>query len=140
MKLVSEVRIASTRSSRQILNCVLHIAPNDKFAKKFHRGLKGGGTTGTYPACLAVAANAFRIPQKSAMRMMLYSYCASIVGSAIRLGIIEHLEGQRILTQLAPEINSMELHKNIDELWQLSPLTEILQMQHEEEESRMFIT
>lgn len=139
MKLVKEVRTASARSGRQILNCVLHIAPN-KFAKKFHGGVKAGKSAGTYPACLAVAANALRIPQKSATRMMLYSYSASIVGSAIRLGIIEHLEGQRILTQLASDINSMQVHKRSDEPWQLAPLAEILQMQHEREEQRMFIT
>src|SRR5581483_4837175 len=95
MKLVKEVRTASARSGRQILNCVLHISPS-KFAKKFHGRVKAEEGAGTYPACLAVAASALHIPQKSAMRMMLYSYSASIVGSAIRLGIIEHLEGQHI--------------------------------------------
>jgi len=140
MKLAKEVRIASARSGRQILNCVLHIAPN-KFAKQFYGKVEAGASAGTYPACLAVAASALRIPQKSALRMMLYSYSASVVGSAIRLGVIEHLEGQRILTQLAPEISSMQVRKkDIDELWQLAPLAEILQMQHEREELRMFIT
>ncbi len=140
IKLVKEVRITSARSGRQLLNCVMHIAPN-MFAKKFRGNVEAGKSAGTYPACLAVAAAALGIPQKSAMRMMLYSYCASIVGSAIRLGIIEHLEGQSILTRLAPEINSLQARqKDIKDLWQLSPLAEILQMQHEREELRMFIT
>jgi len=140
IKLVREVRIASARSGRQLLNCVMHIAPN-KFAKKFHGRVEAGKSAGTYPACLAVAAVALGIPQTSAMRMMLYSYSVSIVGSAIRLGILEHLEGQSILTRLAPEINSIKARqKDIDELWQLAPLAEILQMQHEREEQRMFIT
>ncbi|HEX2556813.1 MAG TPA: urease accessory UreF family protein, partial [Nitrososphaera sp.] len=80
-------------------------------------------------------------PQKSAMRMMLYSYSAGIVASAIRLGIIEHLEGQSILTRLASVVNSLHsLQKHNSKVWQLSPLAEILQMQHERDELRMFIT
>jgi urease accessory protein UreF len=97
-------------------------------------------SAGTYPACLAVAASALRIPEKSALRMMLYSYCISIVGSAVRLGVITHIEGQGVLTQLASDANSAKAAKNIDELWQLAPLTEILQMQHEQDDLRMFIT
>jgi urease accessory protein len=140
IKLVKEVRIASARSGRQLLNCVMHIAQN-QFAKKFHSNVDAEKSAGTYPACLAVAAVTFGIPEKSAMRMMLYSYCASMVGSAIRLGILEHFEGQGILTRLAPYIHSLRIHqKDINELWQLTPLTEILQMQHEREELRMFIT
>jgi urease accessory protein len=140
IKLIKEVRIASSRSGRQLLNCVTHITPN-KFAKKFHASVETGKSAGTYPACLAVAAVALGIPQKSAMRMMLYSYSAGIVGSAIRLGIIEHLEGQSILTRLASVINSLHsLQKHNSKVWQLSPLAEILQMQHERDELRMFIT
>jgi urease accessory protein UreF len=72
--------------------------------------------------------------------MMLYSYCVSVVGSAVRLGVITHIEGQSILTQLAGDVNSAKPAGNIDELWQLAPLTEILQMRHEQDDLRMFIT
>jgi urease accessory protein len=139
MKLVREVRTASARSGRQLLNCLVNMTDN-RFAKKFHAKVEAKESAGTYPACLAVAASAFRIPEKSALRMMLYSYCVSIVGSAVRLGVITHIEGQGVLTQLASDANSAKAAKNIDELWQLAPLTEILQMQHEQDDLRMFIT
>jgi urease accessory protein len=139
LKLIKEVRIASTRSGRQLLNCLVHMT-NDRFAKKIHAQVERKVSAGTYPACLAVAANALGVPEKSAIRMMLYSYCVSVVGAAVRLGIISHIEGQSILTQLAHDVNSAKVSKNISEMWQLTPLAEIMQMQHEQDDLRMFIT
>ena len=139
MKLVREVRTASVRSGKQLLNCVVNMS-GDKFAKRFYAKIEAKESAGTYPACLAVAANALGIPDKSAVRMMLYSYCASIMGSAIRLGVITHIEGQRVLTRLAFDVRSANPAKNINDLWQLTPLAEIMQMRHEQDELRMFIT
>jgi urease accessory protein len=139
MKLVREVRTASVRSGRQLLNCLVHMTA-DRFAEKFCAKIETKESAGTYPACLAVAANALSIPEKSALRMLLYSYCTSIIGSAVRLGVITHIEGQTILTKLAPDTNSPNPTKNINELWQLTPLAEIMQMQHEQDDLRMFIT
>jgi urease accessory protein len=139
MKLVREVRTASARSGRQLLNCLVNMTDN-RFAKGFYAKVEAKESAGTYPACLAVAASALGIPEKSALRMMLYSYCVSIVGSAVRLGVITHIEGQRTLMQLADEVNSANPAKNTNELWELTPIAEILQMQHEQDDSRMFIT
>ena len=139
MKMVREVRTASARSGRQLLNCIVHVV-NDKFAKKFYALVEAKESAGTYPACLAVAASALQIPRKSAFRMMLYTYCVSIVGSAVRLGVISHIEAQRTLMQLACDVNFAKPANNIGDLWQLAPLAEILQMQHEQDDLRMFIT
>jgi urease accessory protein len=137
IKLVKEVRVASSRSGRQMLNTLVHMA-DDKFARKFRAKVEAKESAGTYPACLAVAAATLGIPEKSALRMMLYSYCVSTVGSAVRLGVISHVEGQSILARLAHNVSSAKVDST--ELWQLTPLAEILQMQHEQDDSRMFIT
>lgn len=138
MKLVREVRTASTRSGKQLLHS-LAAMKNGAVVKKFQTAISRGKSPGTYPVCLAIAAYSFRIPKVSAVRMMLYSYCVSIVGSAIRLGVISHIEGQKILTELARDVNSRP-SRQPSEIWQLNPLAEILQMQHEQDEFRMFIT
>jgi urease accessory protein len=139
MKLVREIRTASARSGRQLLSCVMKMK-GDRFANKFYAKIKAKESVGTYPACLAIAANALCIPEKSALHMMLYSYCASIVGSAVRLGVITHVEGQSTLTRLAYDVNSVKPERVIGELWQLTPLAEIMQMRHEQDDLRMFIT
>ncbi len=139
IKLVQEVRTASARSGRQLLNCVVHMT-DDRFAKAFYEKVTEKKSAGTYPASLAIAATATGIPEKSALRMMLYSYCASMMGSAIRLGVISHLESQSMLTRLAHDVNSARASNDVNDMWQLTPLVEILQMQHELDDLRMFIT
>ena len=74
---------------------------------------------------------------------MLYSFSASVVSAAIRLGIIQHLDAQKILGNLAEPLNgfvSEKLKEKTTDIWQLTPMTEIHQMYHEHNESRMFIT
>jgi urease accessory protein len=138
MKLVKEVRTASTRSGKQLLR-TLSAMKDEPIARKFQMEISDGRSAGTYPVCLAIAAFSFRIPVASAVRMILYSYSVGIVGSAIRLGIISHVEGQMTLTELARNASSRPA-RELSEVWQLNPLAEILQMQHEQDEFRMFIT
>jgi urease accessory protein len=139
MKLVREMRTASTRSGKQILQTLAHIKINE-LAKEFRIMIDQGKSPGTYPACLAMAAYSLQIPAESAVRIMLYTYCSSIVGSAVRLGTVSHIEGQRVLCFLAQDVSSATPKRDLDDLWQLSPLAEILQMRHEQDEFRMFIT
>ena len=139
MKLVQEIRTASTRSGRQLLNTLVKMK-NCSIATKFKRMTDRGKSPGTYPACLAVASCALGIPKQSAVRMMLYAYCASVAGSAVRMGVISHIEGQKILTGLASDVNSSLPPSGLSDIWQLNPLAEILQMNHEQDELRMFIT
>ncbi|HEX2014242.1 MAG TPA: urease accessory UreF family protein [Nitrososphaera sp.] len=139
MKLVREVRTASTRSGRQILNCIVHIS-SSKFARQFRCKIESGEAAGTQPACLGIACYALGIPKRSAVRMLVYSYAVGVAGSALRLGLIQHLEAQEILTKLASDIDALKLKDRIGSVWQLSPLIDVLQMQHERDEQRMFIT
>ena len=145
MKLIKEVRNASVRSGQQMLNCVIYMTSNkeNKFARKFQNKIESKQTAGTYPVCLGIAANCMHISKQSAAKMMLYSYSVSIVGAALRLGIIQHLDGQWILAQLEDNIDKLMnnmIRKSIYDIWQLTPFTDILQMDHEHDDSRMFIT
>ncbi len=146
MRLIAEVRSSSVRSGSQILNCVIqmsHDKEGNMIAKRFQKKISLNQTAGTYPVCLGITCALLEIPQESGIRMLLYSFSQSIVAAAIRLGIIEHISGQKILTSLSDKIN--DISKNIkkeplDNLWQLTPLTDILQMVHEHDSSKMFIT
>jgi len=73
----------------------------------------------------------------------LYGFTVSIIGAALRLGILQHFDAQQIIHELRPSIlNSVE--KNIDRplssMWQFAPGLDILQMKHEQMNSKMFIT
>ncbi|MGI0062673.1 MAG: urease accessory protein UreF [Nitrosotalea sp.] len=146
MRLIKEARNTSVRSGSQILNCILQMTLNkkkNKIAKQFQMKLQSNETAGTYPICLGIAAYIFGIPTESGIRMMLYSFSQSVIAAAIKLGIIEHISGQKILTLLSGEINTIAKNlkkESLNNLWQITPLTDIFQMIHEHDNSKMFIT
>ena len=146
MRLIREVRNTSVRTGSQILNCIIQMTFDKKknnIAKNFQKKITSNETVGSYPVCLGISANLLNIPAKSGVRMMLYSFSQSVIAAAIRLGIIEHINGQIILTTLADKINSIsdDIKKEpLNNIWQLTPVTDIFQMIHEHDDSKMFIT
>jgi urease accessory protein len=98
---------------------------------------------GVYPVAFAVACSSFDIPKENACTMMLYSFTVSIVGAALRLGLIQHFEGQKIIHDLKP-VMLRAVRENIDKpigsIWQFAPQIDLYQIDHEKMDSKMFIT
>ena len=75
--------------------------------------------------------------------MILYGFTVGIVGAALRLGLIQHLEGQKIIHSIKPIISQTVKeysNKSLLEIWQFAPQADIFQMSHEKMDSKMFIT
>lgn len=148
MKLTKDIRNSLVRSGKQVLNCLMHVInENDdknNFLKQFKIKIETYETPCTYPVALGIYAQCLDISLASAMRVLLYSFSSSIVSAAIRLGIIQHLDAQKILGLLSEPVNIFISKKINDEpttdIWQLTPFTEIHQMNHEHNDSKMFIT
>ncbi len=146
MKLAKEVRNSSVRSGKQVFHCLKHMIGENKnkFLKQFDSKIESKETPCTYPVALGITAVCLELPIQSVMRIFLYSFSSSVVSAAIRLGVIQHLDAQKILMLLAEHVNNIILNltqkKTTKDIWQLTPLTEIHQMKHEHNESRMFIT
>lgn len=143
MKLIEETRTASTRSGNQLLKCVSSFAKNKKMLKEYQIAISKGKATGVYAVSFGVVTSSLNIPKKKAGMMLLYGLAVSIVGAAMRLGILQHFEGQKIIHELGPVILHAVL-ENIDRpissMWQFAPSLDILQMKHEAMSSKMFIT
>ncbi len=66
-----------------------------------------------------------------------------MVGAALRLGLIQHFEGQIIIHSIKPIISQTIKEyssKSLIEMWQFAPQVDIIQMSHEKMDSKMFIT
>ncbi|HEX7033857.1 MAG TPA: urease accessory UreF family protein [Nitrososphaera sp.] len=143
MKMVKEIREASSRSGTQMLRCIHSFSPNNKILAGYLAALKDGRGHGTYPVALAIAANVFSIPKRKACIMMLYSFSVSIVGAALRLGMLQHFDGQKIIDELKPIISKTVesyIERPMEGIWQFAPQLDIVQMTHERMSSKMFIT
>jgi urease accessory protein len=143
MKLIEEVRNASTRSGTQVLRCVSSFRTDNSIMNGYQEAIKDKRASGVYPVALAVCSNALGISKYKAGLMMLYGFSVSMVGAALRLGVLQHFDGQRIIHELKPSI-SETVEKNIDRpltsMWQFAPDIDILQIAHERMSSKMFIT
>jgi len=142
IKLVKEQRDASVRSGRQLVKCVLALG-NDPFVTQYHNEIMQSHTPGTYPVSFAIAAKSFGISKQNACLMLFYGFGISIVGAALRLGIIQHIESQKIINSLKPVMSDLVqqyISKPYDQIWQFSPQADIMQMHHEKMETKMFIT
>jgi urease accessory protein len=143
MKLVKEIREVSVRSGTQLLKCVGDMAPRKEMLQSYQDNIALGKASGIYPVALGVTCALFGIPKNKAGLILIYTFTASVVGAALRLGIINHFEGQRIINQLkrvmlkAVEEN---INKKLVDMWQFTPEIDTTQMLHEQAERRMFIS
>ena len=142
MKLVQEIRDASIRSGTQLVRCIRSFSDN-KILSQYDDAIRGGQAFGPYPVALAVAANAFLIPKEKAALVMLYSFSVSIVGAALRLGMLQHFDGQKVIDELKPtivKVTKANINRPIEGMWQFAPSIDIIQISHERMNSKMFIT
>jgi urease accessory protein len=143
MRLIDETRSASTRSGIQLLKCVSSFIENNEYVNFYLKNNKEGSAKGVYPVSFALSCNAMNIKKERSGLMLMYGFTISIVGAALRLGILQHYDGQRIIHEMKPIILSNVI-KNINRpysnMWQFIPQLDIIQMHHEQMDSKMFIT
>ena len=143
MKLVKEIRDASTRSGTQLLNCLLSFLQNNDLIHSYFRAIKDKTASGVYPIALALASFGLGIRKERACMILLYGFTVSVIGAALRLGILQHFESQQIIHELKPVMSSVinnNLNRDYSHLWQFSPGIDLVQMKHEGMDSKMFIT
>ena len=142
MKLVKESRDVSCRVGSQMIKCVMAFSDNQTL-KKFFDMVTENQSPSTHPVVSGVCSYVLGIKRNSAAYMMIYGTCVSVVGAAPRLGMLDHIQSQKILHNLKPTITqTVEQYKNqiLHDMWQFAPEYDIIQMTHEQKFSKMFIT
>ena len=143
MRIIEAVRNASIRSGIQLLKCVSSFVKQNVILEGYLKVVKNGEASGIYPVSFAVASWSLDIPKLKAGLMLLYGFTVSVIGAALRLGVIQHFDAQVIIHDLKPCILE-SVQKNIDRplsgMWQFAPGIDILQIKHEQMDSKMFIT
>ena len=142
MKLIQESRAASCRAGSQMIKCISAIFSND-LLKTYSEKISKNESPGTHPVVLGVCSFVMGIKKEQTKQMMMYGFCVSVTGAALRLGIIDHIQSQKILHEIKPKIQEiLEKFSNtkIDDCWQFSPKYDLIQMTHENKFSKMFIT
>ena len=143
MKSIKEIRTASVNSGIQLIKCVSEFMKENKIFNEYQNAIKEKNIHGIFPVAFAICCNALNIKKEKSMTMLLYGFTVSVVGAALRLGLIQHLEGQKIIHEIKPiiiQIIEKNVNKSIFDMWQFTPQLDIVQMSHEKMDSKMFIT
>ena len=143
MKLIKDIREASIRSGRQLLNCLLSFIPDNNLIASYYTSIKNKTAKGTYPVALALASHSLNIKKERACLILLYGFTVSVTGAALRLGMLQHFEGQQVIHELKPIMGNVldnNIKRHFSQLWQFSPSVDLIQMTHERMDSKMFIT
>jgi urease accessory protein len=143
MRLIEESRSASTRSGIQLLRCISSFINDNEFIHFYLKNIKDGYAKGVYPVSFALSCNAMNIKKERSGLMLMYGFTISVVGAALRLGILQHYDGQRIIHEIKPVILSnviKNINRSSSSMWQFIPQLDIIQIHHEQMDSKMFIT
>ena len=142
MKLVQESRAASCRAGSQMIKCISALSPSN-LLESYSEKISKNKSPGTHPVVAGVCSFVMGVKKEQARQMMMYGFCVSVTGAALRLGLIDHIQSQKILHKIKPKIlQTLEKFANakIDDCWQFSPNYDLIQMTHEKKFSKMFIT
>lgn len=94
-----------------------------------------------HPIIFAVVSQVTGITEEDAVLAYLHSLVTGLLGAAIRLGILGHIQAQQLLWQLASDIEEAEqIAHNIklEDMSSCTPTIDIAQMQHQKLQRRLF--
>ncbi|MBT8153194.1 urease accessory protein UreF [Epibacterium ulvae] len=94
-----------------------------------------------YPVVFGAAVAAKDLPLETATTLYLQAFCSNLIASAQRLLPVGQTQGQRLLMQLAPQIQAAAkqgLDGDLQQLASVGFLSDIAAMKHETQYSRIF--
>ncbi|MGD1712972.1 urease accessory protein UreF [Dapis sp. BLCC M172] len=94
-----------------------------------------------HPVIFGAITSVAGLKEPDAVLAFLHGLVTNILGAAIRLGILGHIQTQQILLQLVPDIEavcSTAVSMNLEQMWSCTPFIDIAQMQHPKLPQRLF--
>jgi urease accessory protein len=137
-----EVRIASTRTGRQLLD-VARESFGGNGVERLSVLVAERRTLATQPVVAGVVYADAGAPIAAAVTSELFAFAASFAGAAVRLRLSDHLRAQRLLRDAAPviaEVAREALGRPLAELGACTPLADVMSARHERADARLFAT
>ena len=100
----------------------------DEFFEKVRRG----ESPGTYPVVMARLCKCLKIDERDCLEGIAYSELSQMVFSAIRLGAIDFVQGQKLMLELS--------YEDYEEFEPFNPVQDILSKLHENREPKVFMS
>ncbi|MGB3296575.1 MAG: urease accessory UreF family protein [Phormidesmis sp.] len=138
--LIEKTRITQRQSGRALLMVAGKTWPHPNLTALSEQTAKGEMNC-LYPVVFAVVAQAAGLTQQSALAAFVHGFVTGVLGAAIRLGAVGHLQAQQIRLALANDmamICEQAPALSLDEMWSCTPLIDIAQMKQAKLSRRLF--
>lgn len=138
--LVEKTRETQRKSGRALL-MVASATWQDMQLNSLNEDAATGKIHCLHPIIFGVVGRVALLSEKDTVLAFLHSLITSLLGAAIRLSIVGHLQAQQILLQLAPEIETAyhtAASMNLNQMWSCTPAIDIAQMRHQKLTYRLF--
>ncbi len=136
--LAHELRDGSRRTGRALLS--MHDKLGTPLARAFQDRIRAGDTPGHAAVAQGLVWRGVGLTLEQAELLSAHTYSIGVLGAAIRLGVIGHVDAQRILLGARETLVGI-LHETappVSEMSTFTPATEIAAMRHETAETRLF--
>ncbi|RMO15880.1 Urease accessory protein UreF 1 [Pseudomonas syringae] len=138
LTLAEELRQGSRRVGQALL--AVHVALGTQDAAAYQQQVLAGHAQGHLPVVQGLLWNRLGMQRDHCQLAAAHGLCTGLVSAAVRLGVIGHIDGQRVLTNIQPlitELLAME-PPTPDDACGFTPMAEIAVMRHETQDLRLF--
>ncbi len=140
-KLNEETRTMTVRMGRKLAEAA-HAIVGDSLLDKRRRDADVGGVPVTYPVALGALFAILRLPERAAFTAHQYGAAVMVVGAALRLMRVNHLETQAILfavNEKAADDNREVAAASLEDMHVFAPVADVLAAAHLHAHVRMFM-
>lgn len=140
-KLSGETRAMSTKMGRKFAEICAHVT-GASVLQDWRDRVLSGATPGCYPVALAIHFAALGLPARDAFVVHQNGVITTILGAALRLMRISHVDTQTMLFQLNADMDAHHdraARASLDEMAGFAPLVEILAAVHVKAHVRLFM-
>jgi urease accessory protein len=140
-KLNEEMRTMSVRMGRKLAEAAAHVAPAAP-VEAWHRRIAAGTVPGTYPVGLGVLFASLDLPEADAFAVHQNGVAAMMVGAAMRLMRLHHLDAQSVVYAVnADAVDDYERVRRagLADMSAFAPMTDVLAARHVTAHVRMFM-
>lgn len=138
--LIEKTRETQRKTGRALLMVASETWQDDKL-QTLKQDLTQNSLHCLHPIIFAVVSQVARITEEDAAIAFLHSFITGLLGAAIRLGILGHIQAQQLLRQLAPDIEeayNIATKLKLEEMSSSTPTIDIAQMEHQKLHRRLF--
>jgi urease accessory protein len=142
VKLAREGRQASMRTGRALLRTAVD-ALGTTLLVDYAELVDRGASPGNHAVVLGIVCADFDVPRVEAVAGELFAFSAGWVAAGVRLALIDHRVAQRILCHVRTVIAdaaSAAVERGVDDISSYTPMIDVMAMQHEDAEVRVFAT